>query len=351
MPKVETLQANSKPPVNNLSTLGRSVLLDTLAQLSTTTSNTLVNNNLQEVDNLKLGLQKRARAKAFTYSYLFDLIDLKSSLNKSYWLTYRCSSVILQDDNKISSRYCNQRWCLVCNRIRTAKIINGYKSEIDKFSDPHFLTLTIPNVSAKDLPTAIVSMNKTIRDITKNAKKTYNTRIKALKKYECTYNNKTDEYHPHFHLIVNDKTTGELMMSLWLDKYKGADRKGQDLRQADNSSLVELCKYFTKIVSKDNDYNPKALDTMFKAVKGKRTFQPIGIKKQVSEEVEDIQEQEIDFKPPAKEIYVYEKDVYDWVSSSGECLSEYIPTAKDLRVINEEYKKPPKAYFNIVKNT
>lgn len=351
MSKIQLLRKLDNTAQNNLSSSKPLLNVHTLAQLSTTTSNTLVNNNLQEVDNLKLGLQKRARAKAFTRSYLFDLIDLKSSLNKSYWLTYRCSSVILQDDNKISSRYCNQRWCLVCNRIRTAKIINGYKSEIDKFDEPHFLTLTIPNVKAEDLPTAIVSMNKTIRDITKNAKKTYNTRIKALKKYECTYNNNTDEYHPHFHLIVNDKTTGELMMSLWLDKYKSADRKGQDLRQADNSSLVELCKYFTKIISKETDYNPKALDTMFKAVKGKRTFQPIGIKKQVSEEVEEIQQQEIDFKAPAKEIYVYEKDVYDWVSSSGECLSEYIPTAKDLRVINEEYKKPPKDYFNIVKKT
>lgn len=351
MSKIQLLRKLDNTAQNNLSGSKSLLNVHTLAQLSTTTQKTLVDNKLQECDNLKLGLQKRARAKAFTYSYLFDLIDLKSSLNKSYWLTYRCSSVILQDDNKISSRYCNQRWCLVCNRIRTAKIINGYKSEIDKFSDPHFLTLTIPNVKAKDLPTAIVSMNKTIRDITKNAKKTYNTRIKALKKYECTYNNKTDEYHPHFHLIVNDKTTGELMLSLWLDKYKSADIKGQDLREADNSSLVELCKYFTKVISKETDYNPKALDTMFKAVKGKRTFQPIGIKKQVSEEVEEIQQQEIDFKAPAKEIYVYEKDVYDWVSSSGECLSEYIPTANDLRVINEEYKKPPKDYLHTIKNT
>ena len=127
--------------------------------------------------------------------------------------------------------------------------------------------------------------------------------------------------------------------------------QGQDLQPTDETSLIELCKYFTKVIAKDTDYNPKALDTMFKAVKNKRTFQPIGIKKQVSEEVEDIQEQEIDFKAPAIEIYTYEKDVYDWVSSSGECLSEYIPTAEDLRVINQEYKKPPKAYFNIVKNT
>ena len=313
--------------------------LDTSAQLSTDTPKYLKDNYLQGLKYSKESLQKRARAKAFTYSYLFDLIDLKSGLAKGYWQTYHCSSVILQDGNKINSRFCNQRWCLICNRIRTAKVINGYKESIEKFSDAHFLTLTIPNVKGSELVTAINSMNKAIRDITKNAKKTYKLQIKALKKYECTHNKRTDEYHPHFHFIVNDKKTGELMLKLWLDKFPKADIKGQDLSQANETSLVELCKYFTKIISKDNDYNPKALDTMFRAARNKRTFQAIGMKKQVSEEVEEIQEQEIDFKEEANEIFIYDKSFYDWVSAGGECLSEYVPTKQDFKVIRKDYAK------------
>ncbi len=39
---------------------------------------------------------------------------------------------------------------------------------------------------------------------------------------------------------------------------------------------------------------------------------------------------------PTKEIYIYHFDSYDWVSSCGECLSEYKPTDKDLIVIKRK---------------
>ena len=64
----------------------------------------------EKIDKDQLNYQKRARAKAFTNSYLFDLIDLKSPLVKSYWNTYHCSRTILQEGKKLTSKYCNNRW-------------------------------------------------------------------------------------------------------------------------------------------------------------------------------------------------------------------------------------------------
>lgn len=293
------------------------------------------------IDKDKLNFQKRARAKAFTNSYLFDLIDLKSPLHKSYWNTFHCSKTILQEDKKFTAKYCNNRWCLTCNRIRTAKMINGYSSSIAEFNDPQFVTLTIPNVKAKDLRLAIEEMNSSLKRIRRNLKKTYKIDLKALRKYESTYNSKTNTYHPHFHLIVEDKNTSILLVELWLKQFKSADLKAQDIRPASETSLVELCKYFTKIIAKDNDYNPRALDIMFRAVKGKRTFQPIGIRKHVSEDIEEIQAQEVDFKPPANQIWGFETDAFDWCTADGELLSEYVPSAKDLNVIEQKYKPPP----------
>ena len=317
--------------------------LDTLAQLSTNECKGLNFNKLDQKffsqDKDKINLQKRARAKAFTNSYLFDLIDLKSPLQKSYWNTYYCSKTILQEGKKISSKYCNNRWCSTCNRIRTAKMINGYAGSIESFKDAQFVTLTIPNVKARDLSLAIDEMNNSLRAITKNLKKTYNIRLRALRKYECTYNNRTNEYHPHFHLIVDGLDSSIKLVDLWLNRFKKADIKGQDISKADSTSLIELCKYFTKIIAKDNDYNPKALDIMFRAVKGKRTFQPIGIKKDVSEDVDEIQSQIIEFKEPQEQIWGFESDAYDWVSPDGELLSGYTPTDKDLKVINKIYDK------------
>lgn len=312
--------------------------LDTLAQLVTFKPNQNNTKELQEKNNPRLNLQKRARAKAFTNSYLFDLIDLKSPLNKSYWNTYHCSKTILQEGTKISAKYCNNRWCLTCNRIRTAKIINGYHSSISEFKEPQFVTLTIPNVKAKDLKASIEQMNKGLMNCRRNLKKTFKIDLKALRKYESTYNKRTNTYHPHFHLIVDGLDTSNKLVNQWLKQFPTADIKGQDVRPANENSLIELCKYFTKIISKDNDYNPKALDIMFRAVRGKRTFQPIGIKKDVSEDIEDIQSQEVTFILPANEIWGYEKSIYDWVTADGELLSEYTPTKKDLKVINQDYK-------------
>lgn len=313
--------------------------LDTLAQLSTSNCKELFNKELEYQDKDKINLQKRARAKAFTNSYLFDLIDLKSPLNKSYWNTFHCSTTILQEGKKFTAKYCNNRWCLVCNRIRTAKMINGYISSIESFKEPRFVTLTIPNVLDKDLKSSINEMSKALRDITKNLKKTYGIKLKALRKYECTYNKFRGDFHPHYHLIVEGENESKQLVNLWLNRFKTADKKGQENTKADSTSLNELCKYFTKIIAKDTDYNPKALDIMFRAVKGQRTFQSIGIRKYVSEEVEEIQSQEVEFKESRNEIwgFDYGSGVYDWTTADGELLSEYEPTKKDLKVINKIY--------------
>lgn len=313
--------------------------LDTLAQLVTLSPNHNNTKELQDKNNPRLNLQKRARAKAFTNSYLFDLIDLKSPLNKSYWNTFHCSKTILQEGAKITAKYCNNRWCLTCNRIRTAKMINGYHSSIQDFKEPQFVTLTIPNVKAKDLKASIEQMNKGLMNCRRNLKKTFKIDLKALRKYESTYNKRTNTYHPHFHLIVDGLGASNELVNQWLKQFPTADIKAQDVRQATENSLVELCKYFTKIIARDSDYNPKALDIMFRAVKGKRTFQPIGIKKYVSEDIEEIQGQEIDFISPRNEIWGYECSVKDWSTADGELLSEYTPTKEDLKIINKDYQR------------
>ena len=312
--------------------------LDTLVQMVTSDVKPLLFNEIQGKSKNQLNLQKRARAKAFTNSYLFDLIDLKSPLNKSYWNTYHCTKTILQEGSKITAKYCNNRWCLTCNRIRTAKMINGYHSSINDFDNPQFVTLTIPNVKAKDLKSSIEQMNLSLMNCRRNLKKTFKINLKALRKYESTYNKRTNTYHPHFHLIVDGLDTSNRLVQQWLKQFPSADKKGQDIRQANENSLIELCKYFTKIIAKDSDYNPRALDIMFRAVKGKRTFQPIGIKKYVTEDIEDIQGQDIDFKPAQNQIWGYEKEVFDWVTADGELLSEYSPTREELKLINQEYK-------------
>lgn len=314
--------------------------LDTLAQLSTKNLKPFISKEYKgvEISEAQKTLQSRARSKAYTFSYLFDLIDLDSNLKKSYWQTYHCANVVLQEGSKITSRYCNQRWCLTCNRIRTAKMIKGYKAELDKLEDAQFLTLTFPNVKAYKLKSEIQLMSHNLKKIRKNLKKTYGMTLKGLRKYECTYNGQRDDYNPHYHLIIEGKVQAEKVIDLWLKFYPKAEREAQKYSAVNEGTMNELCKYFTKVVSKDNDYNPKALDIMFRACKGLRTFQPIGITKDVSEDIDEIQAQSIDWINPQNEIFIYEKEYFDWVSSSGELLSGYKPTKEDLKIIQQEYK-------------
>lgn len=323
--------------VANISSGDNTHYLDTLAHLDHKTFKPQETNRLQSGENSQRKYQNRARAKAMTGVYLFGLIDLDSKLKKSYFSTYYCSRVILQDQDKAKSTYCKQRWCLVCNRVRVAKVINDYYQEISTFQEPYFMTLTLPNVQAKDLRSSIAQMIKDFSNITRRLKRAGH-KIKLLRKYECTYNSSRNDYHPHFHAIVETKEIADLYIKHWLTMHTKADTKAQDTRPANDNSLMELCKYFTKIIAKDTDMNIKALDNMFLSVRNKRTFQAIGIRSNSNKSLgglfDDLETQRIDHKLSSSEIYVWDKDMYDWISPSGETFADYTPNEKDKSILS-----------------
>ena len=112
MPKVNTSQNKPTTP-----------LLDTLAQLRKIENSNPLKAPLPKAYTANQStLQKRSSAKAITNAFVFKLTPLQSPLNKAYWSTFHCSNAILQDGNKLAARYCNQRWCLVCNHHRPSLI-------------------------------------------------------------------------------------------------------------------------------------------------------------------------------------------------------------------------------------
>ena len=146
-------------------------------------------------------LKKRARAKYFTNSYLHRLIALDSGLVKSYNQTLACASILTQDGDKVTGHYCNQRWCTVCNRIRIARMIEGYGAELHELEEPYFITLTVPNCTKDALKATIEQMNAAFQKIVDVLKKR-KVKLRALRKLEVTYNPQENTYHPHFHMIM-----------------------------------------------------------------------------------------------------------------------------------------------------
>ncbi len=268
-------------------------------------------------------LRKRAKAKFFTNSYVKPLASLRSPLQKSYNNTiYGCSNLLVQTDKKITSHYCNNRWCIVCNRIRTAKLINGYKKPLSELNNKYFVTLTVPNVLRENLRNTIKDMIKNFRCIYKSLFK-MTVKIKGIRKLECTYNEIRNDFHPHFHLIVSDITVAQKIVSEWLKRYPEAKQFCQDIRPCDERSTMELFKYFSKIITKDSIYIGP-LDIIFSAMRNLRVYQPMGITK-VTEDVDEIQSQVIEDLKEAEKTWEWIEN--DWVDkTTGECLTGYTPS-------------------------
>jgi len=291
--------------------------LDKLAQLTPCTCS---DNSINTVKTL----QKRAKAKYLTNAYTIQLAKLKTPLQKSYNNTiYGCSNLLEQTDNKIKGHYCKNRWCIVCNRIRTAQLINGYKAVLENLPERYFVTLTVPNVKAEILRSTIKEMTQTFQNVRKclQKKKIY---IKGLRKLECTYNAIRGDFHPHFHFIVSGKANAEILLKEWLKRYPDANERGQNIREANDGSFLELFKYFSKIITNKVIYI-KALDIIFNSMQGLRVYQPLGIKK-VSEEIEEIQTQIIEDLKSAEKIWTWIEGANDWIDKeTGECLTNYEP--------------------------
>lgn len=288
--------------------------LDKLAQLESEQKN--------KPANTSKSLAKRAKAKYFTNAFSIPLAALESPLQKSYNNTiFGCSNVLIQQGQKITSTYCGNRWCVVCNRIRTAKMINSYTPALNLLKTKYFVTLTIPNVPGSKLKTSILDMIRNFQNAIKYIRKN-KVDIIGLRKLECTYNPNTLTFHPHFHLIVDSELAAKKLIEAWLLRYPAAREIAQDFRPADDNTVMEMFKYFTKIAT-NHVVHVKALDIIFQAMRNLRVYQPFGIAK-VSEEIDEIQSQIIDDLQIAEKTWTWLES--DWVDKeTGELLTNYKP--------------------------
>lgn len=251
-----------------------------------------------------------------------------SKLNKSYWNTYHCTNVIrFDEDAKGTATYCKNRWCYTCNRIRTARLINGYLPSLQKFDDAYFVTLTRKTCNAEDLPNRLTEMAESWKKITNSCRVKYAPlkgtaqEYKGIKKLECTIR-PNGKYHPHYHLLVNSKEQADYILSRWLKMHNDADAKAQDIRKADDRSHKELFKYFTKINQGKRqkgqalslDY--KRLDIVFCAMKGQVVYRAFGQLRMIKEDFEDT-----DLQATTQLTDEYANRLFSWVEQDWICMA------------------------------
>ncbi len=291
-------------------------------------------------------LRNRARRKYLTDGLMQGLSRIDSPLRHAYASTARCASELVQDGVRVQGKYCRQRWCLVCNGIRTAKLISAYLPEMASWPEPHFVTLTVPNVAGPQLHAATRKMLATMPRLARAIRRTDGLELRAVRKLETTYSPRRRDYHPHLHLIVSNGPAADALVRRWLVAFPAADIKAQDVRRCEGlGAMKELFKYFTKLVVKGLDGErtapaPLVLDTMFKAVKGLRTFQPMGFvcRTKISPDDEAL---ELDagtispIAPDSRGVILWRWIGEDWLDyGSGELLSGFTPTPAMCELVN-----------------
>lgn len=320
--------------------------LDTLAQLDTKIYN-------KEFLSDKT-LLKRAKRKQYTQRITAELLKLKSPLHKQYQRAFYCCTGLKQEGKTITTTtdYCNSRTCMVCNSIRTAKLINGY-GEYLQAEKQYFCTLTIVNVKEDELRKSIEMMTKHFGLILKLLRQKKGLHPDGIRRLEITYNKNANTYHPHFHFLINCEASAHFIQTQWLKRWPTAKDVAQDITEANEETLHEIFKYSTKFAielenkseettQKNYEVHPKSLDVIFCAMNGKRTVQPFGkyVKKKVSEDIseEDVQEKEYNVKLKSYALYEWKQN--DWFDiKTGEALSGSKEITAQFSFINT--KAPP----------
>ena len=323
--------------------LDASAVLDTTAQL-------LPNPPLNPLPDAATTLRKRAKSKSRTEAVVDGLAALgkETPLRFGYSNTQRCAQVLSQADGKVRGKYCGNRWCGVCNRIRTAKLRTAYAPVLAGWTDAQFVTLTLPNVPAYALHGAVRTILKAVRRIANNVRRYDGLRWKAVRKLEVTYNTQRRDYHPHLHLLVEGRAQADTLVRRWLSTFPDAEHFAQKVVACHGpNAMAELFKYLTKQTVKDENGNltappARALDTIYKAVRKLRTIQPMGFA--VVADADVVVDADgtltLDASTPAP-LARPERTEWEWVSAltdwvdyqTGELLAGYDPSPDELRTL------------------
>lgn len=232
------------------------------------------------------------------------------------------------DKRLISAQFCRDRMCPACQKRRSLAMFHQVKDVCISLQSEYkstaylLLTLTVPNVPGEKLKEEITSMNKAWSSLSKKVefKKSIWGWFKAL---EVTYNEKSNTYHPHFHVLLAVpnkyfKGTNYINQARWLELWQIATKNPLitqvDVRRvkpnpkrsestAIESAAAEVGKYATKPsdyiteVSKDEyKANQKVVLELAIMLKGKRLTAFGGRMKEhyIKLQLADIESEEVD---------------------------------------------------------
>jgi len=296
----------------------------------------------------------RCKKKLITQILMLNLIKIAETkkdkeLMYSFWNTYNCQKKIKTFEGRAYAEYCKNRFCTVCLGIRKAEIIKIYYPTLSTWQGCYFVTLTAKSVPAKSLKHRFFQMKRGLNLIIDKYEKRHRRgkgkKLIGLCSLECNYNPNKRTYNPHFHLIVRDKETAEILKMEWLKLLtsKFASIKAQDIQPVYNleTGLEELIKYGTKVFTEPiNDANKgkkqtffiyvKAFYNIISAMKGHKLLSSFGFR--IPKEYRITEK--VEMKTTEHENWAYNPKLMDWENiQSKERLNNYLPSDELIQLL------------------
>lgn len=189
---------------------------------------------------------------------------------------FECASTLEFETNNAGVQrlsrvwFCKDRMCPMCQKRRSLVVFHQVKSVCTAIQEDNptykylLLTLTVPNVTAEDLPEKIKEMSKAWKRL--SMRKEFKTGVKGwFRTLEVTCNNKSGEYHPHYHVLLcvpsgyfkKNYIKHSRWLELWQESMKDFSITQVDVRaikpnpkkvgsDAISSAAAEVGKYATK---------------------------------------------------------------------------------------------------------
>lgn len=267
---------------------------------------------------------------------------------------------------------CEYRFCPICAKKKSLKLTAEVFPIIKWIYEEHdkrfiFVTLSSPNVKKEDLNDTIKLYNTAFHRLQdfpewKNLKG-------YIRKLEVTYNDKRNDYNPHFHVIFAVNKTyftdsrQYIKQERWLEMWQKATRLGDKIKVIDvrkikdkeNNDLLKGALEVAKYSAKSQDYlkSDEIFDVFYKALKGKRLFVYGGLfktgkQKLVAGELDEYKEKDLNVYFLLYNLtFNKEKKIYDEKESQINSLNEFFKQFEELndRKPTEEEKEELKAYF------
>lgn len=309
---------------------------------------------------------KRNKFKFFGY-HLDGMLyygNPTSTLRKSYRNSfYCCNHIEVTPEGMAISMWCKNRWCPLCQRNKMGALINTYGPRLQKEKELWFVTLTLQNVTAKELRKTILKYQRLWREIANTSvyRKAMKNGVIGIRKMECTYHGRQylkdgspdpwfDTYHPHLHLLLSSKELADFIILEWQRLNPDCSALAQDIRQVNSDGgYLEIFKYFTKLIAKDSSgkryFDAVHMDVIFRGMQGRRVYFRLGTKKAWG--CEEVKEDDV--LPEA----VIETDamagIYKWVEgddffgyyeiNTGETLTELPKKGSLFDIITESERR------------